>query len=100
MDSATRDQDGSGDTVLEKHFDVFTEPNGDRWMVITSIVTAPRQPHAALRGNEPLQAGGRRQRLGPNFLPRGPPALSGCLIEVPAIPERAVRSMIAPRCRN
>ena len=32
----------SGDTVLEEHFDVFTEPNGDRWMVITSIITDPR----------------------------------------------------------
>lgn len=32
----------SGDAVLEEHFDVFTEPNGDRWMVITSIVTDPR----------------------------------------------------------
>ena len=32
----------SGDTVMEEHFDVFTEPNGDRWMVITSIITDPR----------------------------------------------------------
>ena len=32
----------SGDAVLEEHFDVFTEPNGDRWLAITSIVTDPR----------------------------------------------------------
>ncbi|HEY5623617.1 MAG TPA: hypothetical protein VIV14_07630 [Gammaproteobacteria bacterium] len=32
----------SGNAVLEEHFDVFTEPNGDRWMVVTSIITDPQ----------------------------------------------------------
>ncbi len=32
----------SGDTVMEEHFDVFTEPNGDRWMVVTGIITDAR----------------------------------------------------------
>jgi len=34
---------------LEEHFETFTEPNGDRWLVVTSIVTDPQylaQPYA------------------------------------------------------
>ena len=34
---------------LEEYFETFTEPNGDRWLVVTSIVTDPRylaQPYA------------------------------------------------------
>jgi hypothetical protein len=35
---------------LEEHLETFTEPNGDRWLVVTSIVTDPQylaQPYAA-----------------------------------------------------
>jgi len=32
----------SADTRLEEHFYAFTEPNGDRWLVVTSIVTDPQ----------------------------------------------------------
>lgn len=32
----------SEDTELEEHFYAFTEPNGDRWLVVTSIVTDPQ----------------------------------------------------------
>ena len=32
----------SGDTRLEEHFFAFEEPNGDRWLVVTSIVTDPQ----------------------------------------------------------
>jgi hypothetical protein len=34
---------------LEEHFETFSEPNGDRWLVVTSIVTDPQnlvQPYA------------------------------------------------------
>jgi hypothetical protein len=34
---------------LEEYFEAFTEPNGDRWLVVTSIVTDPQyltQPYA------------------------------------------------------
>jgi len=31
----------SAQTELEEHFYAFTEPNGDRWLVVTSIVTDP-----------------------------------------------------------
>jgi hypothetical protein len=27
---------------LEEHFDAFTEPNGDRWLLVTTIVTDPQ----------------------------------------------------------
>jgi hypothetical protein len=32
----------SENTQLEEHFLAFTEPNGDRWLVVTSIVTDPQ----------------------------------------------------------
>jgi hypothetical protein len=35
---------------LEEYFDTFTEPNGDTWLVVTSIVTDPRylaQPYTS-----------------------------------------------------
>jgi hypothetical protein len=35
--------------VLDEYFDTFTEPNGDNWLVVTSIVTDPQyltQPYA------------------------------------------------------
>ena len=32
----------SGDAVLEEHFDTFTEPNGDTWLVVTSVITDPQ----------------------------------------------------------
>jgi hypothetical protein len=35
--------------ILEEYFDTFTEPNGDTWLVVTSIVTDPQyltQPYA------------------------------------------------------
>jgi hypothetical protein len=32
----------SQNATLEEHFDVFTEPNGDTWMVVTSIITDPQ----------------------------------------------------------
>jgi hypothetical protein len=35
--------------TLEEHFDTFTEPNGDTWLVVTSILTDPQyltQPYA------------------------------------------------------
>jgi hypothetical protein len=32
----------SENTTLEEYFDVFTEPNGDRWLVVTSIITDPQ----------------------------------------------------------
>ena len=34
---------------LEEYFETFTEPNGDRWMIVTSVVTDPQyltQPYA------------------------------------------------------
>ena len=31
----------SSNAVLEEYFDRFTEPNGDTWLVVTSIVTDP-----------------------------------------------------------
>jgi hypothetical protein len=31
----------SGNVLLEEYFDRFTEPNGDTWLVVTSIVTDP-----------------------------------------------------------
>ena len=39
----------SENATLEEYFDRFTEPNGDEWLVVTSIVTDPRyltQPYA------------------------------------------------------
>ena len=39
----------SGNAVLEEYYDRFTEPNGDDWLVVTSIVTDPQyltQPYA------------------------------------------------------
>jgi hypothetical protein len=39
----------SENATLEEYFDTFTEPNGDSWLVVTSIVTDPRyltQPYA------------------------------------------------------
>ncbi|MDH3507143.1 MAG: hypothetical protein OEQ25_08380 [Gammaproteobacteria bacterium] len=32
----------SEDTELEEHFYAFTEPNGDRWLIVTSIITDPQ----------------------------------------------------------
>jgi len=32
----------SADARLEEYFDTFTEPNGDRWLLVTAIVTDPR----------------------------------------------------------
>jgi hypothetical protein len=32
----------SENATLEEHFDTFSEPNGDTWLVITSIVTDPQ----------------------------------------------------------
>ena len=32
----------SANTTLEEYFDSFTEPNGDTWLVVTSIVTDPQ----------------------------------------------------------
>lgn len=32
----------SGDAILEEHFDTFTEPNGDTWLVVTTIITDPQ----------------------------------------------------------
>lgn len=32
----------SGKATLEEFFDVFSEPNGDTWLVVTSIVTDPQ----------------------------------------------------------
>jgi hypothetical protein len=32
----------SGNAVLEEYYDRFTEPNGDDWLVVTSIVTDPQ----------------------------------------------------------
>jgi hypothetical protein len=35
--------------TLEEHYDVFSEPNGDRWLLVTSIVTDPQyltEPYA------------------------------------------------------
>lgn len=40
----------SEDASLDEYFDTFTEPNGDTWLVVTSIVTDPRyltQPYAS-----------------------------------------------------
>lgn len=31
----------SNNAALEEHFDAFAEPNGDRWLVVTSILTDP-----------------------------------------------------------
>jgi hypothetical protein len=39
----------SENAVLDEYFDTFTEPNGDNWLVVTSIVTDPQyltQPYA------------------------------------------------------
>lgn len=39
----------SENATLEEHFDTFTEPNGDTWLVVTSILTDPQyltQPYA------------------------------------------------------
>lgn len=39
----------SENATLDEYFDTFTEPNGDRWLVVTSIVTDPQyltQPYA------------------------------------------------------
>jgi hypothetical protein len=39
----------SDNARLEEHFETFAEPNGDRWLVVTSIVTDPQylaQPYA------------------------------------------------------
>ena len=39
----------SGNAILEEYYDRFTEPNGDDWLVVTSIVTDPQyltQPYA------------------------------------------------------
>lgn len=39
----------SENAVLEEHVDTFTEPNGDAWLVVTSIITDPQyltQPYA------------------------------------------------------
>ena len=39
----------SENATLEEYFDTFTEPNGDNWLVVTSIVTDPQyltQPYA------------------------------------------------------
>jgi hypothetical protein len=32
----------SENTVLQEYFDTFTEPNGDSWLVVTSIITDPQ----------------------------------------------------------
>lgn len=32
----------SENAILEEHFDTFTEPNGDTWLVVTSIITDPQ----------------------------------------------------------
>ena len=32
----------SDNTVLQEYFDTFTEPNGDSWLVVTSIITDPQ----------------------------------------------------------
>jgi hypothetical protein len=32
----------SENATLEEHFDTFSEPNGDTWLVVTSIVTDPQ----------------------------------------------------------
>jgi hypothetical protein len=32
----------SENATLEEHFDTFLEPNGDRWLVVTSIITDPQ----------------------------------------------------------
>ncbi|MCY3730643.1 MAG: hypothetical protein OXF98_04810 [Rhodospirillaceae bacterium] len=31
----------SAETILQEHFDTFTEPNGETWLVVTSIITDP-----------------------------------------------------------
>jgi hypothetical protein len=39
----------SGNAVLDEYYDRFTEPNGDEWLVVTTIVTDPQyltQPYA------------------------------------------------------
>jgi hypothetical protein len=39
----------SANTTLEEYFDAFTEPNGDQWLLVTSIITDPQyltQPYA------------------------------------------------------
>ncbi|MBI3047789.1 MAG: hypothetical protein HYY76_05715 [Acidobacteria bacterium] len=39
----------SAEARLEEYFETFTEPNGDQWLLVTSIVTDPRylaQPYA------------------------------------------------------
>lgn len=39
----------SENATLEEHFDTFLEPNGDRWIIVTAIVTDPlylNQPYA------------------------------------------------------
>lgn len=39
----------SAEARLEEYFETFTEPNGDRWLLVTSILTDPRyltQPYA------------------------------------------------------
>ena len=45
----------SEDATLDEYFDTFTEPNGDTWLVVTSIVTDPQVPDRALRLDRALQ---------------------------------------------
>jgi hypothetical protein len=32
----------SENTIMEEHFDMFTEPNGDSWLIVTAIITDPQ----------------------------------------------------------
>ncbi len=73
----------SENASLDEYFDTFTEPNGDTWLVVTSIVTDPRyltQPvhvHGSLQenprppgmGSHTLQ-GGRATLIAEGAMPR------------------------------
>jgi hypothetical protein len=55
----------SGDTVLTEYWDVFDGPNGDRWLVITTVVRDPRN----LQTDWITSLHFKREASGANFKP-------------------------------
>ncbi|HXH24874.1 MAG TPA: hypothetical protein VNI78_06465, partial [Vicinamibacterales bacterium] len=57
----------SSETVLTEYFDRFTAPNGDEWLVVTTIVSDPKY----LTQDFVTSTHFRRERDGSKWQPRG-----------------------------
>ena len=55
---------------VEEHFDRFTEPNGDDWLVVDSIVTDPTYLTGPVHHERRVQEDSRPPGLGSHALPR------------------------------